>query len=78
MEVRMVEPVKWWFWNSRVPNEVKEIPWQELNHHPDFEYENGVHYKKFAHHIELWVNCPDENMAITKMQAVPDFRDSHF
>jgi hypothetical protein len=34
----MVEPVKWWFWNSRVPNEVKEIPWQELEHHPDFEY----------------------------------------
>jgi len=71
----MVEPVRWWFWDS-LSNELKEIAWQLLEHHPDFVYENGVHLRKGSHHTELWVNCPDRNMAVTKMQTVPDFRDA--
>jgi len=66
----------WFFWSSK-DNKLHEVSWDLLEHHPDFVYENGVHIKKFPIHIELWVNCEDKNMAVTKMQTVPDFRDQY-
>ena len=67
----------WFHWNS-ISNELKEIDWKLLEHHPDFIYENGVHMRKAERHTELWVECADKNMAVTKMLQNPDFRDSYF
>lgn len=69
---------KWFAWDS-ISNELREVPWESLNFHPDFVYENGVHIRKGARHIELWVFTETKLMAEVKMQvANTEFRDNYF
>ena len=74
MEVKMA----WFAWDS-LGNELKEVPWHSFDYHPDFVYENGVHHRKAARHIELWVETETREKAVLKMQvASVEFRDNYF